>query len=259
MQVALLDSGIGGWSFYTKIKSQFPEHTYSYFADQKNCPYGNKSYLELEQIAEDWIDLLKEKQIDVLVIACNTLTALFKDKFKEELNIPVIGTTDGLEKNSYSNEDIVLLATVKTVQSSLYEKVLPTARLHKVGNTWLAAKIEKSFALTPEELQLLKQEVESLVGTQWRKLILGCTHYPLVKDYLKIVWPTKEFIDPAVTIVNELNKYLHTDTNGRNQTLMYTTGDVKVLNEQVSTFFKENENIHTSSVRIEKVKGRIQL
>ena len=254
MKVALLDSGIGGWSFLTKIEARYPQHTYLYYADQKNCPYGNKTLKELESIADEWITLLKEEEIDILILACNTLTALFKEKFQTELNIPVIGTTDGLEGNMYKEKKIVLLATVKTVQSGWYERVFSESKLSTVGNTWLAAMIEERFALTDIELELLKLEVENVAGDDWDAIILGCTHYPLIKNHLEKIWPDKHFIDPAETIVDKVAKYL-TRNEVNNNVIMYTSGDLVLLEEQVRSFFDEKKQKKISSAKIRQTEG----
>ncbi|WP_456363864.1 glutamate racemase [Priestia aryabhattai] len=254
MKVALLDSGIGGWSFLTKIEARYPEHTYLYYADQKNCPYGNKTLQELENIACEWIALFKDEEIDILILACNTLTAIFKEKFQTELNIPVIGTTDGLENNEYKEKEIVLLATVKTAQSGWYERIFTNSKLSMVGNTWLAATIEERFALTDIESELLKLEVENVAGNEWDAMILGCTHYPLIKEQLKKIWPRKHFIDPAETIVDKLAMFL-TRKEVNNNVIMYTSGDLALLEEQVRSFFDEKKQKKISSAKIRQTEG----
>lgn len=256
MKVGLLDSGIGGWSFLTKIEERYPQHKYLYFADQKNCPYGNKSLSELEDIADSWIEVFKEKEIDILVIACNTLTAWFKEKFRNELNIPVFGTTDGLEKKEITDKKMVLLATVKTVQSQLYQKIFPDKDLCQIGNVWLANTIEKSFSLSRQDMQKLKLEVENNAGVEWDKLILGCTHYPLIQKQLEELWPEKTFIDPADTIVAELRRYLEKSNILDGEIIMYTSGEEEKFKEQIASFFDQKKQKKISSDRINKKPRR---
>ncbi|MCK2000091.1 aspartate/glutamate racemase family protein [[Brevibacterium] frigoritolerans] len=239
MEVALLDSGIGGWSFLTKIEREYPNHNYHYFADQKNCPYGNKSLSELAEITDNWIKLFKEKQIDILILACNTMTAWFKQRFESQLNIPVFGTTDGLEKHSFAEGKVVLLATVKTVQSQWYQRIFPELDLFQVGNTWLAETIEEHFLLSNNELDLLKQQVEERAGRYWNTMILGCTHYPLIQEQLKIIWPNKLFINPADTISEELKPFLSDSIVANHKIIMYTSGDLASLKKQVLSFFDQ--------------------
>jgi glutamate racemase len=250
MKVALLDSGIGGWSFLTKIEKRYPHHTYLYFADQKNCPYGNKSLKELEKIAEEWIVLFKEKKIDILVLACNTMTAWFKQKFQKELNIPVLGTTEGSEKQPLFDKKVALLATVKTVQSQWYQRLFPNTDLCQIGNTWLAKTIEEHFSLTKKEMEKLKQEIEEDAGNEWNKMILGCTHYPLVLNQIKMIWPEKTFIDPADTIVEELKHYLNVSEEVNGKIIMFTTGELELLKGQISSFFDIKKQNKISIVKI---------
>lgn len=250
MEVALLDSGIGGWSFLTKIEREYPNHNYHYFADQKNCPYGNKSLLELAEITDNWIKLFKEKQIDILILACNTLTAWFKKKFESKLNIPVFGTTDGLEKQSFSEGKAVLLATVKTVQSQWYQRVLPELDLVQLGNTWLAETIEEHFFLLDKELDLLKQQVEETAGQNWSTMILGCTHYPLIQEQFDLLWPEKNFINPAYTIVEELKQYLYGSVEGNHKIIMYTSGELDLFKKQVVSYFGKNNLIRMTAALI---------
>lgn len=256
MKVGLLDSGIGGWSFLTKIEERYPQHKYLYFADQKNCPYGNKTLSELEMIADSWIDIFKEKEIDILVIACNTLTAWFKERFRNKLKIPVFGTTDGLERKEITDKRMVLLATVKTVQSQLYQRIFSDKDLCQIGNVWLANTIEKSFSLSIVEMQKLKQEVESNAGVEWDKLILGCTHYPLIQKQLEELWPEKTFIDPADTIVDELECYLEKSNILDGEIVMYTSGEEEKFKEQIASFFDDKKQRKISSESIEQKPRR---
>lgn len=254
LKVALLDSGIGGWSFLTKIEEKYPQHTYLYYADQKNSPYGNKSFSELEAITHNWISLFKEQEIDLLILACNTLTASFKTTFQRHLNVPVYGTTDGLIEDSISEENLVLLATVSTVKSGWYNKIFPNKNLFLAGSTWLAATIEKKFFLTEIELDMLKLEVENIAGSNWESMILGCTHYPLIKNQLELIWPNKQFIDPAETIVEKLSDYLMCSGVNSN-IIMYTTGNASLLEEQVRSFFNEKNQKKISSAKIRQTEG----
>lgn len=236
MIIGLIDSGIGGWSFLTQIKKSFPNHTYLYYADQKNCPYGNKSVEELNEIANHWIQVFKEQKLDALVIACNTLTAWFRDRFREELNIPVLGTTDGLVNEHFQDLKTVLLATVQTIQSEWYQKLFANIQ-GTVGNKWLAASIEKDFILSEKEMSKLKKEIEDEVGFDWDALLLGCTHYPLVKKQLREIWPNKTFIDPAESIVIKMKDILDSRFSINNNIIMYTTGSVEVFKKQIESYF----------------------
>ncbi|MGF7535690.1 aspartate/glutamate racemase family protein [Bacillus mexicanus] len=236
MIVGLIDSGIGGWSFLTKIKKHFPDHTYLYFADQKNSPYGNKSVEELRKIAMDWIKVLKEQKLDILIIACNTLTAWFRDQFREELNIPVLGTTDGLVSRDFQGINTILLATVKTVQSKWYQNLFSNIE-SAVGNTWLAAAIEKDYVISQNDIIKLKNEVEREAGFDWDAMILGCTHYPLIIEQLKEIWPEKTFVDPAEAIIEKLKNILDNSFLVNHKFVMYTTGNIETFNKQIEAYF----------------------
>ncbi|MGN5650583.1 glutamate racemase [Bacillus sp. Brlt_9] len=245
MRIALLDSGIGGWSFLMKMTAELPDHTYLYFADQKNCPYGNKSISELEAIADYWIDVIKEKEVDVVVLACNTLTALFKGRIQASLSIPVIGTTDGLEKSYFTSDKVVLLATNNTVKSGWYQNLFSDIDMKSVGNSWLAKEIEDSSTISIGSGIKLRNEVDEVCADDWHSMILGCTHYPLIEKELKKVWPDKLFINPANYIISNLTQLAEKISPQMNthNIIMYTTGEVELLKKQAGSFFmKENKN-----------------
>ncbi|MED2737467.1 glutamate racemase [Bacillus toyonensis] len=239
MKIALLDSGIGGWSFLRKIEEELPQHKYLYFADQKNCPYGNKSISELEAVADYWINVFKEKEVDVIVLACNTMTALFKDRMQASLSIPVIGTTDGLEKGFQTSDKVVLLATNNTVKSGWYQKLFSNIDMKSAGNSWLAKEIEDTTTLSISSGIKLRNEVDELCTDDWHSMILGCTHYPLIESELKKVWPDKVFINPADFIIPQIMRL----TQGKSPNadahniIMYTTGEVELLKRQAKSFF----------------------
>lgn len=257
MKIGLFDSGIGGWSFLKKIEKAFPFHHYKYFADQKNCPYGNKTYNELENIAEQWISVFKEEELDVLVIACNTMTVLFKDKIQRSLQIPVIGTTDGLNEELFGDKTVVLLATKKTVESEWYPRHLPSVNLISIGNSWLANAIEEKTTLSDLQKLTLKREIHRVAGEDWDEMILGCTHYPLVRNQLEEIWTDKVFFDPADRIVEVLMTYLNTEVELMNQKekfkiQMFTTGNEELFRRQIASFFDEKtiDNVQCGVLRV---------
>lgn len=240
MKIGLFDSGIGGWSFLHKVEKAFPFHQYKYFADQKNCPYGNKTYNELEKIAEQWISTFKDEELDILIIACNTMTVMFKEKIQSSLQIPVIGTTDGLNEKFFQEKRVVLLATQKTIESEWYPRNLPSVDLISVGNSWLANTIEEKPALSDLEKLVLEREVRRVAGDNWDQMILGCTHYPLVREQLQGIWEDKTFFDPADKIVEVLVPYVNSEGKGRGKIQMFTTGNEEMFRGQIASFFDEH-------------------
>lgn len=242
MRIGFFDSGIGGWSFLRKVEKAFPFHDYLYFADQKNCPYGNKSMEELESIVEQWIMVFKEEQLDVLVVACNTMTVLFKEKIQRSLEIPVIGTTDGINEMLFRNKKVVLLATQKTVESGWYDRNLSSIDLISVGNSWLANAIEEDMRLSSLQKLILEREVQKVAGEDWDLMILGCTHYPLVRKQLEEIWDYKEFFDPAERVVEVLKVLVGAELKkeeGYSRIRMFTTGNKEVFEKQINSFFGE--------------------
>ncbi|WP_182200392.1 glutamate racemase [Paraliobacillus salinarum] len=193
--IGVIDSGVGGLTVASELMRQLPKEQLIYLGDTLRCPYGPRPKEEVIQYTLEMVDFLMKKNIKLLVIACNTATAFTLDLLREKLTIPVIGVIQPGARaaiKTTQNMKIGVIGTEGTITSKAYPDALHS--IHSDINVYDLAcprfvpMVEKgvltgeeAYRVVEESLQPLKSE--KIIDT----LILGCTHYPLLKDTIQSV------------------------------------------------------------------------
>ena len=199
MRVGLFDSGIGGINVLNELVRKYPNNHYIYFGDTKNLPYGNKSVLELMNLSSRIIEFLINKKVDIIIIACGTVSSNCYLKLKESYNIPIYDiispTINYLKNSNYNN--IGVIGTNKTIESNVF--MIPNKNVLMKSTPSLVPMIENN--LYKDNLEI-RDILDDFKNTEC--LVLGCTHYPLLKNeiskYLDI-----PLIDMGVCLSNQLD------------------------------------------------------
>ena len=212
MNIGIFDSGIGGVTVLKEILKVLPKENYIYYSDSKNNPYGDKTDKEIIKICDKIVQFLIQKNCKAIIVACNTASAkaveFLRNKYSQ---IPIIAIEPAYKMvHDYAEEQSTLLmATKGTIESEkfqmLYNKydnnkteILPCVGLANIIEEGNIQKIKKYLK---ENLQKYKGKVKNVV--------LGCTHYPLIKDEIKeVLGEDVEFFDGAQGVVNHLKKIL---------------------------------------------------
>ena len=181
--IALLDSGIGGINTLKEMLKVMPGERYLYLGDEKNAPYGNKTFEELKTITLNNLNIILRKDIKALVFACNTLSVTLLNTLKDKIPVPIYGVFPPIENANKKKENSILFCTAKTAErykSSKYLKVIPLRNL--------AYDIENN-ADNLEKVDLKKhlqssEEYKSCLEENFspKTVILGCTHYSFIKN-----------------------------------------------------------------------------
>ena len=185
MRVGLFDSGIGGLTVLRTLIKKYPNNDYIYYGDTLNVPYGKKTIEELNELSKKDVEYLINKNVDIIIIACGTVSSNCLDYLKETFDIPIYGvvmpTIEYINNSDYKN--IGVLATNATINSHIFKNNI-NKNVYEIPAPILVDLIEKNETSYIEEvlheyLDKYKDKIDAL--------ILGCTHYPLIKDYLKHV------------------------------------------------------------------------
>ena len=182
MRVGLFDSGIGGLTVLKSFMKYHPNNEYFYYGDTLNVPYGDKSIDELYDCVKTIIKYLKEKQVDIIVIACGTVSANLYDRLKEELDIPIYSVISELpnyikEKNYKKS---LVMATSASINSHIYKRLLDN-EVVEVACPKLVPIIESgNYEELDEALDIYLKDKDGIDS-----LVLGCTHYPIIKEYIR--------------------------------------------------------------------------
>ena len=209
LKVGIFDSGIGGFTILNSLLKTRQDVEVFYLADTKRMPYGNKNLKEIRIIANEICNFFEDKNLDALLIACNTTNACALDVLKNNLRTPCFDLINSVSE--IVNKQIIgVLATQATVRSSYYKNALSSKKVNlKIFQQEcpeLVSEIEKE-KLNFEKLNyLLDLYLRPLLKKNIQELILGCSHYPLIYDFLrKKINSNIRIIDPSEALIKEFN------------------------------------------------------
>ena len=240
--VGILDSGIGGFSVARQVQRLLPGENLIYFGDGAHIPYGNHSEQTIVAMARYMFQFMEQREVKALLVACNTISCVI-DQCKDAVSCPTFNAVQAGADAVFDLdvEKVGVISTVFTHNSRCYpQKILARspkklvvlscgcpdlARLveHNLGNPAGMAQVEEN----------LRQELDQMVyQDQIQCCVLGCTHYPLVEDSIRRLYPSLPLIDPAQRMALELRddltkRRLLRQGQGAGRLEIYTTGDVE--------------------------------
>jgi glutamate racemase len=240
--IGVMDSGVGGISVLKHIHALLPHENLIYFADSKYAPYGSKTPEEIIARCMEIADFLLQKDIKALVVACNTATAAAIDELRETFDIPIIGMEPAVKPAAEASKNGVIgvLATVGTLKSAQFAALLESyGRNVKVVTqacVGLVECIERGEIGTPETKALIRQYTAPLLAEGADTIVLGCTHYPFVKDAIQdIVGDKIKLIDTGAAVAKQLKRQLQEkgllSTNAQAANIQFWSNS---LNQQAS-------------------------
>ncbi len=214
--IGVFDSGFGGLTVLNSLIRELPNENYIYFGDTARLPYGPRKAQDIVRFVEEIIEFLLTYDTKLIVIACNTSSAVALKKVKKQFKIPIIGVIEAgvkslIESNPHSKVGII--GTEGTIKSKSYQKAIRD----KNPNLTIFAKACPLFVPIVEE-GLVNHEIarvtahyylDDMVESGIESLVLGCTHYPLLKQTIsEIVGDNVEIVDASMYISKEVEKIL---------------------------------------------------
>ena len=214
--VGVFDSGVGGLTVAREISRQLPEENIVYFGDTARVPYGSKSQNTIIRFSEQIIRFLKTKQVKAIVIACNTASALALDAVRDEFDIPIMGVViPGARAavEATKNRKVGVVGTDATVQSGMYTKVIhemaPDITVIEKACPLFVPLVEEGFKEHVVTREIIEYYLESMRNTDIDAMILGCTHYPLIRSKIRDYMGDKiQIVNPAYETAMDLKKML---------------------------------------------------
>lgn len=249
--VLVFDSGIGGLSIYNEIHNKIPHLHYIYTFDNEMFPYGDKSSEFLIKRVSQIIDkIIKTYSIDLVVIACNTASTICLPSLRSKFSFPIVGVVPAIKPASKitKNKCIGLLATKATIQraytSNLIQEFAPDCDVKLLGLSELAHIAENKLQGITVDMQQLEKLLQPWLNlsTVPDTIVLGCTHYPFIKDELRILFPNTTFIDSGYAIASRVNTLLNDqyDLNSLNKLSTLDNIVISTLhNQQVEKLTKK--------------------
>ena len=210
LKIGIFDSGIGGFTILNSLLKTREDVEVFYLADTKRIPFGNKNFKEIRLIAKEICTFFVDKNLDALLVACNTTNACALDILEDNLNIPCFDLINSVSE-IVDKQIIGVLATQTTVRSSYYKKAINSKKENKIifqqECPELVSEIEKEKLNLDKLNSLSNLYLRPLLDKNIEELILGCSHYPLIYDFLRKKLDSNiKIIDPSVALIKKFNQ-----------------------------------------------------
>ncbi|GMA55935.1 hypothetical protein GCM10025858_04380 [Alicyclobacillus sacchari] len=190
LPIGVFDSGIGGLTVMRAIQQRLPHESVIYFGDRARCPYGDRPPKEVVRFSEEIADYLFAIGVKLLVVACNTATAVALRHLQERLPIPVVGVIApgaAAAVETTRNRRIGVIGTSVTVASHAYQEAIcaiaPDIAVHELACPLFVPLVERGQLEGDHVEAVVKQSLKPLAGSGIDSLVLGCTHYPLLASH----------------------------------------------------------------------------
>ncbi len=206
--IGIFDSGIGGATVLECVLSMLPNYHYIYYSDSINNPYGDKTPEELNVITKKIVNYLINRGCKIITIACNTASCMCKDFLRNEFEVPIIAIEPALKlvyDNNFKGKTLVM-ATKGTIESNKFLELYHNYDNHNmilISCVGLADLIEKN------DIVAIKDYLKCNINyNDVENVVLGCTHYPLIKEEIREVLGNVKFFDGSMGIAKRLQEVI---------------------------------------------------
>ena len=213
--IGVFDSGVGGLTVLKKIAEVLPNENYIYFGDTARIPYGEKTKEQLTEFVREILNWYRLKNSKMVLMACNTSSAVVLDIVKNEYDFPILGLIQPTAKKIAKLEakKVAIIATSATFKSKAYSKAIlelnKDKEIFEIACPGLVEIVEKDLVNSEEGKNLVKKYILPVLENQAEKIVLGCTHYPYLTDIInEITNNSGMLINPADFLAEEARQEL---------------------------------------------------
>ena len=214
--IGVFDSGVGGLTVFRELINELPRERLIYFGDTARVPYGSKSKETVTKYSEQIVRFLMEQNVKAIVVACNTASAMALDTIEKEIDIPIIGVVKpgahtAIEVTGVKR--IGVIGTEATISSEMYSEYIRSidSSIEVIGKSCplFCPLVEEGLWEDPVTEEITRRYLIELVDTGIDTLILGCTHYPLIKRTIqRVVGEDITLVNPAYETAVECRRML---------------------------------------------------
>lgn len=213
--IGIFDSGIGGLTTVKALMDTLDGHDLIYFGDTARTPYGSKSRDTVVRYAIENTEFLLSHGAKIIVMACNTASSVATEILKEKYNVPVFEVITPAVEQAVSQKNrtrIGIIGTRGTINSGIYERLikekLPDSSVFSTPCPLLVPLVEEGWFDKPETRMIVKKYLHPLKVRQVESLILGCTHYPLLKSIIQEkIGRRVKIIDSSVAVAEKIREF----------------------------------------------------
>lgn len=251
--IGLFDSGLGGLTVLTEVQKLLPKEDLVYFGDTARVPYGSKSASTVKQYSLEIAEFLMDRKIKLLVIACNTATAFALEELQKTFPIPVIGVIEpgvqALKEQDPHLKKAAVVATRSTIKSEAYLQVasqlLPEMHLYSKATPLFVPLVEEGFINKKVTESIIAEYFDEIAREEINQVILGCTHYPILKPVISRLYPGINLVDSSIETAKAVRGLLsqHSILNERGQ-----KGKTSIYVSDLTDSFNDLENIFAGKI-----------
>ena len=235
--IGVFDSGLGGLTILNALRRGLPHEDLIYFGDTANVPYGSKSKQTVTRFSLAIAQFLESQDVKMIVVACNTASALALTELRKQCRVPVLGVIEpGAAKAAQTtrNGRVAVLGTEGTVKSNAYPKAILKKRPHthilQQACPLFVPLVEENWAAKPATRLIAQTYLTPVQKSKADTVILGCTHYPVLKNVIaNVLGKQVKLVDSAETLAGAATDFLHkhhqNETTGRGKLTVYASDD----------------------------------
>lgn len=215
--IGVFDSGIGGLTVLKHLVRIMPHERFVYLGDTARVPYGNKSAETVQLYARQCAAFLRQHDVKLIVVACNTASALALTYLQKEQPVPVIGVIEPAARRAVAttrNGHIGVIGTRATIASRAYEQAIARyssesqPQIHSMACPLFVPLVEEGWLNSPATKLIAEQYLGDLRQNQVDTLVLGCTHYPMLSGVLSELMPNSALIDCGACTADDARKLI---------------------------------------------------
>lgn len=259
--IGFLDSGVGGLTVVKELMRQLPYENIVYIGDSARAPYGPRPAEQIREYTWELVNFLLTKNVKMIVFACNTATAVAWEEVKEALSIPVLGVIlpgSSAAIKSTVNGKVGVIGTPMTVKSDIYhqkiELLAPQVHVTSLACPKFVPIVESNETNSSVAKKVVYETLAPLVG-QVDTLVLGCTHYPLLRPIIQnVMGPNVKLIDSGAECVRDISVLLnYFQINSSRDVLnpnhiFYTTAGKDTFQEIANTWLEQEVKVEHVSL-----------
>jgi len=242
LKIGIFDSGIGGFTILNSLLKTRKDVEVIYLADTKRIPFGSKNFKEIRLIAKEICNFFVDKNLDALLVACNTTNACALDILEDNLKIPCFDLINSVSE-IVDKQIIGVLGTQATIRSSYYKKAINAKKENKIIYQQecpeFVSEIEKEKLNLDKLNSLSDLYLRPLINKNIEELILGCSHYPLIYDFFRKKLDSNiKIIDPSIALINKFNESFAIPETDRYESISFENVKFFVTSERDKFSYK---------------------
>ena len=262
--IGVFDSGVGGLTVVKQLIKKLPNESIIYFGDTARIPYGTKSEEIVRRFALEDSFFLMDKDVKLIVVACNTASAIAVPMLQNILNIPVIGVLEPGARTAAtisSKKRIGVIGTAATIRSNSYQKeikaITPESQIIQQACPLFVPMVEEGWTEDDVTYLVAKRYLHILLENQVDTVILGCTHYPLLRTAIqKTLGSSVKLVDSGIETAETVKKTLHekniSASDNQHSKYYFYLSDMPYKFQEIAERFLERTVPHVETINFDQ-------